>query len=115
MATNIDGVFAGGDVVSGPATVIEAIAAGRKAAIAIEGYLRGENLDYERVVPDAIKMDEVDTAMFKKRKRRKMSELPPKKRVKGFAEVEQGFTELEALAEADRCFQCGMFPDKQKP
>ena len=113
MATNVDGIFAGGDVVSGPATVIEAIAAGRKAAIAIDRYLRGENRDYELAVPDTIRMDDVDTAMFKKRKRRKMSELPPKKRVKGFGEVKQGFTELEALAEADRCFQCGMFPDKQ--
>jgi NADPH-dependent glutamate synthase beta subunit-like oxidoreductase/2,4-dienoyl-CoA reductase-like NADH-dependent reductase (Old Yellow Enzyme family) len=114
MATNVDGVFAGGDVVSGPATVIEAMAAGRKAAIAIDRYLRGESLDYELPVPDTIRMDDVDTAMFKKRKRQRMSELPPKRRVKGFGEVEQGFTELEALAEADRCFQCGMFPDKQK-
>jgi NADPH-dependent glutamate synthase beta subunit-like oxidoreductase/2,4-dienoyl-CoA reductase-like NADH-dependent reductase (Old Yellow Enzyme family) len=114
MATNVHGVFAGGDVVSGPATVIEAIAAGRKAAAAIDRYLRGENLDYELPLPDTIRMDDVDTAMFKKRKRQRMSELPPKRRVKGFGEVEQGFTELEALAEADRCFQCGMFPDKQK-
>ncbi|UCH07167.1 MAG: FAD-dependent oxidoreductase [Deltaproteobacteria bacterium] len=114
MATNVDGVFAGGDVVSGPATVIEAIAAGRKAAIAIDKYLRGENLDYELPLPDTIRMDDVDTAMFKKRKRQRMSELQPKRRVRGFGEVEQGFTELEALAEADRCFQCGMFPDKQK-
>jgi NADPH-dependent glutamate synthase beta subunit-like oxidoreductase/2,4-dienoyl-CoA reductase-like NADH-dependent reductase (Old Yellow Enzyme family) len=114
MATNVDGIFAGGDVVSGPATVIEAIAAGRKAAIAIDRYLRGENLDYELPIPDTIRMDDVDTAMFKKHKRRKMPELPPRKRVKGFGEVEQGFSELEALAEADRCFQCGMFPDKQR-
>ena len=114
MATNADGVFAGGDVVSGPATVIEAIAAGRKAAIAIDRYLRGESLDYELPAPDTIRMDDMDKAMFKKRKRQRMSELPPKRRVKGFGEVEQGFTELEALAEADRCFQCGMFPDKQK-
>ena len=114
LETNVSGVFAGGDVVSGPATVIEAIAAGSKAASAIDRYLRGENLDYELPIPDTLRMDDVDTAMFKKRKRQRMSELPPKKRVKGFGEVEQGFTELEALAEADRCFQCGMFPDKQK-
>jgi hypothetical protein len=114
MATNVDGVFAGGDVVSGPATVIEAIAAGRKAVIAIDRYLHGENLDYELPSPDTISINDLDTALFKKRKRQKMSELPPKRRVKGFGEVEQGFTELEALTEADRCFQCGMFPDKQK-
>jgi len=114
MATNVDGVFAGGDVVSGPATVIEAIAAGKKAAIAIDRFLQGENLDYELPISDTISMDDVDTALFKKRKRQRMSELPPKRRVKGFGEVEQGFAEFEALAEADRCFQCGMFPDKQK-
>ena len=114
MATNVDGIFAGGDVVSGPATVIEAIAAGSRAAVAIDRYLRGESLDYELPVPDTIKLDDVDTNMFKKRNRRKMSELPPKKRVKGFKQVEQGFSELEALAEADRCFQCGMFPNKNR-
>ena len=42
--TNIKGVFAGGDVVSGPATVIEAVAAGKEAAISIDRYLQGTDL-----------------------------------------------------------------------
>jgi len=42
METSLPGVFAGGDVVSGPATVIEAIAAGRRAAVSIDCYLKGE-------------------------------------------------------------------------
>ena len=43
MKTNLPGVFAGGDVVSGPATVIEAIAAGKRAALSIDRYLKGED------------------------------------------------------------------------
>ncbi|MBI9094783.1 MAG: FAD-dependent oxidoreductase [Sphaerochaeta sp.] len=48
FATNIPGLYAGGDVVSGPATVVEAIAAGRKAALAIEEYLQGKNSKIEK-------------------------------------------------------------------
>jgi NADPH-dependent glutamate synthase beta subunit-like oxidoreductase len=44
LETSLPGIFAGGDVVSGPASVIEAIAAGKRAAISIDRYLRGENL-----------------------------------------------------------------------
>ena len=50
--TNIEGVFAGGDVVTGPKTVIDAIAAGKKAAITIDHYLRGEVIKQERRLPD---------------------------------------------------------------
>src|SRR4030043_1658424 len=51
MMTDIGGIFAGGDVVSGPATVIEAMAAGRKAALSIDKYLRGERLEDEKPLP----------------------------------------------------------------
>jgi NADPH-dependent glutamate synthase beta subunit-like oxidoreductase len=114
LETNVSGVFAGGDVVSGPATVIEAIAAGRKAAIAIDKYLRRQSLEYEEQVPQAIGIQEVETAMFKKRRRQKMPNLAPRKRIQSFKEVETGFTELTALSEADRCLQCGMFPKKEQ-
>ena len=112
--TNVDGVFAGGDVVSGPATVIEAIAVARKAAVAIDIYLRGQGLEYEEQVPQTIGIEEVETAMFKKRRRQKMPTLAPRKRIQSFKEVETGFTELTALSEADRCLQCGMFPKKEQ-
>lgn len=49
--TNVEGVFAGGDVVTGPKTVIEAIAAGKKAAIAIDKYLRGSPIEWETRLP----------------------------------------------------------------
>jgi len=60
FVTNVKGVFAGGDAVTGPATVIEAIAAGKKAALAIDKYLRGESLDYQEPVPSIISIEDVD-------------------------------------------------------
>jgi NADPH-dependent glutamate synthase beta subunit-like oxidoreductase/2,4-dienoyl-CoA reductase-like NADH-dependent reductase (Old Yellow Enzyme family) len=114
MMTNIEGIFAGGDVVSGPATVIEAIAAGRKAAFSIDRYLRGERLKYEEPVPSTIGIEDVDIDRFNKRERQRMSTLPREERIKGFKEIELGFTEMEALCEADRCFQCGLFPKKHE-
>jgi len=112
MMTSIDGLFAGGDVVSGPATVIEAIAAGREAALSIDRYLRGENLERKAPVPQVIDIKGIETDRFNKRERQRMVALPVKERVKGCKEIELGFTELEALNEADRCLQCGLFPKK---
>jgi NADPH-dependent glutamate synthase beta subunit-like oxidoreductase/2,4-dienoyl-CoA reductase-like NADH-dependent reductase (Old Yellow Enzyme family) len=114
LYTGISGVFAGGDVVSGPATVIEAIAAGRKAAVAIDRYLNREILDSEEPAPRTIAPEDVDIERFNKRERQKMAVLPQRERIQCFKEVELGFTELEALTEADRCFQCGMFPKREK-
>jgi NADPH-dependent glutamate synthase beta subunit-like oxidoreductase/2,4-dienoyl-CoA reductase-like NADH-dependent reductase (Old Yellow Enzyme family) len=114
LMTNVPGVFAGGDAVSGPATVIEAIAAGKKAAISIDKYLRGEKIEDEEIAPRIIGMEEVDVGRFNKRPRQTMSAISPKDRIRGLEEVNLGFTELEALREADRCFQCGLFPNKEK-
>lgn len=50
--TNVDGVFAGGDVVTGPKTVIEAIAAGKQAAISIDNYLTGKAIERESFLPN---------------------------------------------------------------
>jgi NADPH-dependent glutamate synthase beta subunit-like oxidoreductase/2,4-dienoyl-CoA reductase-like NADH-dependent reductase (Old Yellow Enzyme family) len=114
MATNVKGIFAAGDVVSGPATVIEAIAAGTRAALAIDRFLRGQDMAEEVVEPRIIGIEEIDLTRFKKRERETMPSLAAKKRTKGFGEVELGFTEFEALFEADRCLQCGLFPNKNR-
>ena len=108
------GIFACGDVVSGPATVIEAIAAGQKAAKGVDRFLMGEPLDDEE--PSAIKIpiEDIELERFRKRDRQKMPSLDVDKRAKSFEEVDLGFTELAALAEADRCFQCGLFPNKRR-
>jgi NADPH-dependent glutamate synthase beta subunit-like oxidoreductase/2,4-dienoyl-CoA reductase-like NADH-dependent reductase (Old Yellow Enzyme family) len=114
FATNVPGVFAGGDAVTGPATVIEAIAAGRKAAIAMNKYLRGQAIDEEEVTPLIIGIGDVELARFKKHERQEVPEAPVNERIMGFDEVELGFSELTALFEADRCFQCGLFPNKDR-
>ena len=114
MMTNMEGIFAGGDAVSGPATVIEAIAAGRKAALSIDKYLRGERFEYEEPIPQTIGIEDVDIDRFNKRERQRMPAVAIGECIKGFGEVELGFTELEALSEADRCFQCGLFPKKHR-
>jgi NADPH-dependent glutamate synthase beta subunit-like oxidoreductase/2,4-dienoyl-CoA reductase-like NADH-dependent reductase (Old Yellow Enzyme family) len=112
--TNVPGIFACGDVVSGPATVIEAIAAGQRAATGVDRMFKGEPLDYEEPATATIPIEEVEVAMFKKRERQVMASRPVEERVRNFKEVELGFAEMAGLAEADRCFQCGLFPDKHK-
>ncbi|MGD0238594.1 MAG: FAD-dependent oxidoreductase [Syntrophorhabdales bacterium] len=112
--TNVAGVFAGGDAVSGPATVIEAVAAGRKAALAIDRYLCGQSTDQEEPALRVIGIEDVEVTRFNKHQRQEMPELSASQRAKEFGEVELGYSELTALFEADRCLQCGLFPNKKK-
>ncbi len=106
LETTMPGVFAGGDAVSGPATVIEAIAAGKEAAISIDRYLRGENIvaDRERSFPAV----EVDTAGVRKAERQRIAKAPPEERKRDFQEVAYALTEAQAKAEAERCLACGI-------
>ncbi|MCK4722127.1 MAG: 4Fe-4S dicluster domain-containing protein, partial [Dehalococcoidia bacterium] len=108
-ATNIPGVFACGDAVSGPTTVVEAIGAGSKAAIAIHCYLRGEGLESaEEVLPlQEVAFESLDISEVASGTRPKMPHLPVKERVRGFDEAALGFAEETAIAEANRCLNCG--------
>ncbi len=112
LKTDVEGVFAGGDAVTGPATAIEAVAAGRRAALAIDGYLKGKSQVPDTPEVSIIRMKDMDTEIFRKRERVRMPVLPPRERARSFDEVETGFEEMGALKEADRCLQCGMFPKK---
>jgi heterodisulfide reductase subunit A-like polyferredoxin len=106
LETSLLGIFAGGDVVSGPATVVDAIAAGKRAAVSIDRYLRGEDLKVGR--EEEIKLaEEVSKEGVEKKYRQVMPLLPVEKRVGSFEEVETGFTEEMALQEAQRCLSCG--------
>jgi NADPH-dependent glutamate synthase beta subunit-like oxidoreductase/2,4-dienoyl-CoA reductase-like NADH-dependent reductase (Old Yellow Enzyme family) len=111
LATSLGGVFAGGDVVTGPATVVEAVAAGRQAALAIDRHLQGAGLK-EWPLPTPIPLDVVDVDSFKRRAREVVSSRPVAERVGSFAEVECGFDAAEAQREVVRCFQCGLFPKR---
>lgn len=107
LETRLPGVFAGGDVVSGPASVIEAIAAGKKAAVSIDRYVRGIDLRAGRVkeVPEMTWVSE--DAILNEKPRQRMRCLEPQERVSSFKEVELGFTLDAGLLEARRCLFCG--------
>ena len=106
-ATNIEGIFAGGDVVTGAAFVIDAIAAGKRAARSIGRYLKGEpiGIPEEEKEPERLTEKEVSTLKqrFPSQKRVEMGEIPVAKRINNFQEVALGFKPQEAVAEAMRC------------
>ena len=103
--TNIDGVFAGGDVVTGPNDVVKAIAAGKEAAESIKRYLSGTDLRQGR--PTELKrVKEVSKEGVQRQTRAAMPMLDLKAREGSFAEVELGLGEEAAIEEAKRCLNC---------
>ncbi|MFC2013349.1 NAD(P)-binding protein [Chloroflexota bacterium] len=108
LATSVPGVFAGGDAVSGPATAIEAIAAGKRAAMFIDRYLSGESLVYKGKQLRTISFDEIETETVRSKSRAVVPALTVAERVIGFQEVEQSLTEKTAQEEAARCLSCGL-------
>lgn len=109
LQTNVPGVFAGGDVVTGPATVIEAIASGKKAAASIDCYLRGKKYEgYERPRP-RMRIEPVQLSKEEEElKRPEMPLLRVDKRLLSFEEVELGYAEKMAIREAKRCRRCDL-------
>ncbi len=105
--TNIKGVFAGGDVVSGPATVIEAIAAGKEAAISIDRFIQGKDLREGRPT-ERERVKDVPKKGVAKKQRADMPLLSAADRIKSFKEVEVGFDEKTAIEEANRCLNCAV-------
>ncbi|MFH0974971.1 MAG: FAD-dependent oxidoreductase [Spirochaetota bacterium] len=110
--TEKDGIFAGGDVVTGPATVIEAVAAGKLAAESIDLYIRrGEARDVKRF-KDTLKPVPENllpaTNTIEKKSRAKACKLPVEKRNNNFNEIETAFTEDNAVAESERCLNCAL-------
>lgn len=105
LQTTVPGVFAGGDGVDGPASVISAIAAGKEAAISIDRYLSQMDLEEGRPAP-LQKVKEVPKEGTEVKARSTMPVLRPDER-KTFAEVELGFDENAAIGEARRCLHCG--------
>jgi len=104
--TNIEGVFAGGDVVSGPSDAIGAVAAGKEAAISIDRFLSGVDIREGRPAAKE-KVKEVSKEGVEVKERAAMPTLEPEKR-EAFTEVELGFDEETAIEEAKRCLNCGV-------
>ena len=110
LATDIEGVFAGGDVVSGPASVIEAIAAGRQAAISIDKYLGGKgNIAEKLATPETAKPYVAEEGG--QEKRLSVPVVDAGRRVKSFDGVELGYTKAMAELEASRCLRCDLEED----
>lgn len=108
LVTTQPGVFAGGDAVTGPATVVEAISAGKRAAISIDRYLKGEStpavepakeIEKTRLCPSIIEKTTTFARCTK-------PSLPLKERLRGFREVESVLSEELATKEALRCLHC---------
>ncbi len=106
LATKVPGVFAGGDVVLGPASLVEAMAHGHHAAEAIAAFLRGQPmpvLDTKKKVtaPNPNPAAEVVA-------KQAMKKIVVEDRTRDFREIELGYTAEEAMAEAKRCLACGL-------
>ena len=112
LATNILGVFAGGDFVAGPAMVIDAIAAGRRGAIAIDKYLRDDTSRVEMydLKPSVIeeKVEREEEESWEPQFRPQITLLPAKERRGSFKETELAFSEEDARREAKRCLRCDL-------
>ncbi|MGD8990386.1 MAG: FAD-dependent oxidoreductase, partial [Desulfobacterales bacterium] len=111
LQTSVPDVFAAGDAVTGPATVIEAVAAGHKAVAAIQRFIDKADLDqyaeelanekppgadWQKIAPETEKAPRVVS-----------KHLDPAQRSANFAEVDQNFSEEAAKKEASRCVDCG--------
>jgi len=110
--TTIPGVFAGGDVVTGPLTAITSIAQGRKAAEAIISYLtygeaRKAPHKFYSLKHKLSTLKETEFEQFEKLAREKLEELEIEERVHSFIEVEKTFSEHQCESETGRCLECG--------
>ena len=110
LATGRKGLFAGGDAVTGPNTVVDAIAAGKRAAVTIDRYLRGEVLRQPSdpcrptvYVEDVAKRDDAIRA-----RRVDAPRVAPAKRAHSFVEVEGALSAERAQREASRCLRCDL-------
>jgi len=113
LATNVEGIFAGGDFATGPGMVIEAIAAGRRGAMAMDKYLRGDTSPVHMYdtetdeAEEAIPKEEEDEE-WEAKPRLEVPVLPTQQRKRSFEEIELGFSEEQAREEARRCLRCDL-------
>lgn len=114
LATPLKGLFAGGEVVSGPSTVIQAIAGGRKAAASIDRYLGGNGIFAERSEQESEPRIGRD-GNFASWRRVAMPRLSLSERQASFSPIELGFDEAMALEEAKRCLRCNLRLDLGAP
>jgi formate dehydrogenase major subunit len=113
LATNLPGVFTGGDAVLGPDLAVRAVAAGRVAAVSIDQYLSGRPVtgpEEEAAIALRPIDEEERAAVFREIEqagRAKTSTLAPERRLTTFEEIDQGLGDELARREALRCLSCG--------
>jgi len=109
LATNVPGIFAGGDAATGPASLVDAMAQGHRAAVSIDGFLRGTAGQETSALADKNEelapTPETDAPRVE---RRKMKQASAEDRVRSFAEIDLGYSYEDAVAEAKRCLACGL-------
>lgn len=108
QTTSLPGVFASGEVMTGPGAAIEAIASGKKAAVLIDAYLNGVNLEeieFEELVPLG-ELPQETAGKIRRMKRTEMPKVSLKTRASSFDPVELGFSSSLASQEAQRCLNC---------
>jgi NADPH-dependent glutamate synthase beta subunit-like oxidoreductase len=110
FTTSHAGIFASGEVVTGPGSCIASIATGHEAAASIHRFLEGQPLDQDRIPRPVPVYDKYMPATLQgveeTRLRVEMPMARPEERVKDFRPVEMGLTRLDALVEATRCLRC---------
>jgi NADPH-dependent glutamate synthase beta subunit-like oxidoreductase len=108
-ATIRDGIYGGGDAVSGPATIIEAIASGRAGAIAIDKYLGGKGIIDDKLAPANDSCDCIGCEKgFAALKREEIPVIDMEERKTSFEVVENNYSEDSAVKESARCLQCDL-------
>ncbi|MCL1895912.1 MAG: FAD-dependent oxidoreductase [Clostridiales bacterium] len=108
MKAGVAGIFCGGDALRGPATMIEAVADGNRAAKAIINYIENKDLPIEPFLLPQTRLEDIDTRQIKQQGRTVMPMLEQNIRTKTFHEVELGFDERQAMREAQRCVDCSI-------
>jgi heterodisulfide reductase subunit A len=109
LETSIPSVFAGGDVVSGPASIVEAIGQGKRAAFYVDRTLRGDSLNdvtFDERLPTMDKESVISRGRISRHEPIAVKEIPMAERVTSFAEVEGCLSEDEARTSANRCLDC---------
>ncbi len=111
--TELKWVFAGGDAVYGPESVVEAAASGKKAALGIDRFINNlpvepDEEDYFDQLFRSIRVYDPNEEIKKvdPLERKQLTKLSPESRIATFDEVEQGFSSPDAVAEAERCLRC---------
>lgn len=109
LETSIKGVFAGGDCITGPNNVVEAMAAGLRAAESIDRYIQGRDLEAERSLepPQTAEID-LETVEISPYERAKMPVIHPRKRINSFEETTTGLSAEAAQRETLRCLNCAL-------